>query len=38
MEAQLNQLNAEIADLVGKLEKGIDKEVESLRPRLKGGA
>jgi chromosome segregation ATPase len=35
VEAQLNQLNAEIAELVGRLEKGIDKEVESLRPRLK---
>jgi len=34
-EAQLKELNKEIAELVNKLETGIDKEVEALRPRLK---
>jgi chromosome segregation ATPase len=35
MEGRLNQLNAQIADLVDKLETGVDKELESLRPKLK---
>jgi len=35
MEAQLNELRAEIADLKQKLETAIDKEKEALRPRLK---
>ncbi|HYR86713.1 MAG TPA: coiled coil domain-containing protein [Terriglobia bacterium] len=34
-EAEMKQLNKEIAELVNKLETGIDKEVEALRPKLK---
>jgi len=34
-EAQLNQLKAEIAEMARKMESGIEKEVEALKPRLK---
>ncbi len=35
METQLNELGAQISELLGKLETGVDKELEALRPKLK---
>ena len=35
IEEQLQQLREEIADLLRRLESGIDKEMEVLGPRLK---
>ena len=35
MEAQFNQLRAQITELLGKLEAGVDEQVEALRPKLK---
>ena len=35
IEEQLKELGAEIADLLRRIESGVDKEVEALRPRLK---
>ncbi|HEY2981644.1 MAG TPA: hypothetical protein VGJ22_10715 [Anaerolineales bacterium] len=35
MEAQLNELGAQISELLGKLGTGVDKELEALRPKLK---
>ena len=34
-ETQLDELGAEIRDLLHKIETGVDKEVEALRPKLK---
>ena len=35
METQLNELGAQIQDLLNKVGTGVDKEVASLRPKLK---
>jgi len=35
LEDRINELRAEIAELMHRLETGIDKEVEALRPKLK---
>jgi ElaB/YqjD/DUF883 family membrane-anchored ribosome-binding protein len=35
MESQLNDLGAQIHDLLNKVGAGVDKEVEALRPKLK---
>ena len=34
-EAQMNQLKAEIAEIVRKIETGVEQEVEALKPKLK---
>jgi len=38
METQLNELGAQIQDLLNKVGAGVDKEVEALRPKLKAAA
>lgn len=35
IEAELKQLAADIAEMMRRLEVGIDREVETLRPKLK---
>lgn len=35
LEEQLNELSAQIAELIRKLETAAEKEAETLRPRLK---
>jgi ElaB/YqjD/DUF883 family membrane-anchored ribosome-binding protein len=35
MEAQLNELGAQISDLLDKVGTAADKELEALRPKLK---
>jgi predicted nucleic acid-binding Zn-ribbon protein len=35
IEAQLDELRAQINDLLKRLETAVDKEAEALRPRLK---
>lgn len=35
METQLNDLGAQIHDLLNKVGNEVDKEVEALRPKLK---
>lgn len=35
LEAQLQQLSAQIAELVNKLETAVGREAEALRPKLK---
>jgi ElaB/YqjD/DUF883 family membrane-anchored ribosome-binding protein len=35
METQLNELSAQIQDLLNKVGTEVDKEVETLRPKLK---
>ena len=35
MEAQLNELRAQITELLRKLETAAEKEAEALRPKLK---
>jgi chromosome segregation ATPase len=35
LEAQLQQLSAQIAELVTKLETAVGREAEALRPKLK---
>jgi chromosome segregation ATPase len=35
LEAQINELRAQIAELLKKLETAVGKEAEALRPRLK---